>query len=366
MDLSNLVLLGSTGSIGVNTLEIAKKFNIKVEVLVCGKNIELLNRQILEHQPKVVVIGDAEDIPKVNHKSVFSGSDAILKVIEDSESDLVVNALVGFLGLRPTLTALASGKKVALANKESLVACGAFIDVGKIQPIDSEHFGLWYLMQDRAVEKMIITASGGAFRDWDINRLQNATLADTQKHPNWSMGQKITIDSATMVNKIFELLEARWLFGGGKNDIVYDAIIETKSLIHALIDFRDGSTTAHFAHASMQLPIAYALDEKMNENILGHVDLLKVGSLEFREITTDRYPVWQIKEELLKNPSRGVVVNAANEAAIEKFIKKEIGFMDISKTIIEAFEKFTLEPRSVDDVFALDAEVRNFISRDKK
>ncbi len=349
-----MILLGSTGSIGLNTLKVAKKFDIKVEALVCGKNIELLNRQILEHFPKVVVVADAIDVPKVNHNNVFSGSDAILKVIEDSESELVVNALVGFLGLRPTLTAMASGKKVALANKESLVACGAFIDVSKIQPIDSEHFGLWYLMQDRPVEKMIITASGGAFRDWDIEKLRNATLADTQKHPNWSMGQKITIDSATMVNKMFELLEARWLFGEGK----YDAIIETKSLIHALIDFKDGSTTAHFAHASMQLPIAYALDEKMDENILGHVDLLKVGSLEFRQISTDRYPIWKIKEELLENPKRGVVVNAANEVAIEKFINKEIGFMDISKTIIRAFEKFTQPPKNVEDVFALDEEVR--------
>ncbi|WP_373035661.1 1-deoxy-D-xylulose-5-phosphate reductoisomerase [Sulfurimonas sp.] len=355
-----MVLLGSTGSIGVNTLEVAKKFNIGVEVLVCGNNIELLNRQILEHSPKVVVIADADDAHKVNHSNVLSGSDAILKVIEDSESELVVNALVGFLGLRPTLKALECGKKVALANKESLVACGDFIDVSQIQPIDSEHFGLWYLMQDRAVEKMIITASGGAFRDWDIARLQNATLADTQKHPNWSMGQKITIDSATMVNKMFELLEARWLFGEGK----YDAIIETKSLIHALVDFKDGSTTAHFAHASMQLPIAYALDKKMNENILEHVDLLKVGSLEFREITTDRYPVWEIKEELLKNPSRGVVMNAANEVAIEKFISKEIGFMDISRTIIEAFERFTYLPKNVDDVFEIDADIRDRLWRE--
>ncbi len=352
-----MVLLGSTGSIGVNTLEVAKKFDIEVEVLVCGKNIELLNEQIKEHQPKVVVVADESDTSKVNHTNVFSGSDAILKVIQDSSSELVVNALVGFLGLRPTLTAIKSGKKVALANKESLVACGAFIDISQIQPIDSEHFGLWYLMQDRPVEKMIITASGGAFRDWDISQLQNATLADTQKHPNWSMGQKITIDSATMVNKMFELLEARWLFGEGE----YDAIIETKSLIHALIDFRDGSTTAHFAHASMQLPIAYALDEKMDENILGHVDLLKVGSLEFREITTDRYPIWSIREELLKNPSRGVVINAANEVAIDKFINKEIGFMDISKTIISAFEKFSVMPKSIDDVFALDEEVRRSV-----
>jgi 1-deoxy-D-xylulose-5-phosphate reductoisomerase len=356
-----LVLLGSTGSIGVNALLVAKRFGIEVEVLVCGKNVKLLNEQIKEHNPKVVVVADKEDVPRVNHDRVYFGQEAILKVIEDSKSSLVVNALVGFLGLRPTLTALARDKKVALANKESLVASGAFIDVSKIQPIDSEHFGLWYLLQERPISKMIITASGGAFRDWDIAKLQNATLADTQKHPNWSMGQKITIDSATMTNKMFELLEARWLFGEGR----YDAIIETKSLIHALIDFKDGSTTAHFAHASMQLPIAFALDAKMDENILPHVDLLKVGSLEFREITTDRYPVWQIKNELLGNPSRGVVVNAANEAAIQMFINKKIGFMEISEKIIAAFEKFTNTPKNIDDVFALDEEVRRFVGESR-
>lgn len=355
-----MILLGSTGSIGVNTLEIAKKFNISIEALVAGNNIELLNKQIKEHNPKIVVVANKEDTHRVNHDSVFYGQEAILRVIEESKSALVVNALVGFLGLRPTLSALGCGKKVALANKESLVACGAFIDTKKIQPIDSEHFGLWYLMQERPAERMIITASGGAFRDWEIDRLKNATLADTQKHPNWSMGQKITIDSATMMNKMFELLEARWLFGEGK----YDAIIETKSLIHALIDFKDGSTTAHFAHASMQLPIAFALDVAMQENILPHVDLLKVGSLEFREITTERYPIWQIKEELLKNPSRGVVVNAANEAAIEKFISKEIGFMDIAKNVIHAYEKFDTPPKSIDDIFMIDNEVRNYLKNE--
>jgi len=352
-----LILLGSTGSIGVNTLLVAKRLNMNVDVLVAGKNIELLNTQIAEHKPSVVVVARKEDVEKVNHKKVYFGEEAIVKVIEDSNSELVVNALVGFLGLRPTLTALACGKKVALANKESLVACGNFIDVSKIQPIDSEHFGLWYLMQDRPVKRMIITASGGAFRDWDIDRLKNASLADTQKHPNWSMGQKITIDSATMVNKMFELLEARWLFGEGE----YDAIIETQSLIHALIDFKDGSTTAHFANASMQLPIAYALNEKMQENILGHVDLLKVGSLEFREIEIQRYPIWSIKDELLANPQRGVVVNAANEAAIELFIAKKIGFMDISNSIIGAYEKFDISPTTLDDVFAIDKEVRSFV-----
>ena len=361
-----MVLLGSTGSIGVNTLEVAKKFNIDVEVLACGTNIKLLNEQIKIHNPKVVVIANEKDIKDVNHKNVYAGQENILRIIEDSKSELVVNAFVGFLGLRPTLKAIECGKKVALANKESLVACGAFIDTSKIQPIDSEHFGLWYLLQDRPVEKMIITASGGAFRDWDIKRLENATLADTQKHPNWSMGQKITIDSATMVNKMFELLEARWLFGEGKNGVCeFDAIIETKSLIHALIDFKDGSTTAHFAHANMQLPIAYALDAKMDENILTHVDLLKVGSLEFREIKNDRYPIWQIKDSLLENPIAGVVINAANEVAIDKFINKEIGFMDIHKTILNAYEKYDEMPKNIDDVFALDSYIRESIKSTK-
>ncbi len=349
-----MILLGSTGSIGVNTLLVAKRFNIKVEVLVAGKNIELLNEQIKAHQPRVVVVADKSDIPKVNHPHVYAGQESILKAIANASSELVVNALVGFLGLRPTLKAIECGKKIALANKESLVACGNFIDISKIQPIDSEHFGLWYLMQDRPVEKMIITASGGAFRDWDLNKLASATLADTQKHPNWSMGQKITIDSATMVNKMFELLEARWLFGEGK----YDAIIETRSLIHALIDFKDGSTTAHFAHANMQLPIAYALDAKMNENILKHVDLLEVGKLEFRKIEENRYPIWEIKEDLLKNPNKGVIVNAANERAIEKFINKEIGFMDISKIILDAYEAGFSMPQNVDEVFEIDKEIR--------
>ena len=344
---------------------VAKRFSITVEVLVAGRNIALLNEQIEQHNPKVVVVAEQKDVASVNHAKVLWGHEAILEVIESSQSELVVNALVGFLGLRPTLKAIECNKRVALANKESLVASGAFIDSSKIQPIDSEHFGLWYLLQgeqNRSVEKMIITASGGAFRDWDIKRLESATLADTQKHPNWSMGEKITIDSATMVNKMFELLEARWLFGAGETSpIEYDAIIETRSLIHALIDFKDGSTTAHFAHANMQLPIAYAMDREMDEKILSHVNLLEVGSLEFREITTQRYPVWEIKKELLRKPELGVIVNAANEAAIERFIKQEIGFMDIAKFILEAFKKFDVVPKNVDDVFSIDKEVREFV-----
>lgn len=351
-----MVLLGSTGSIGVNALEIAKLFGIKVEALVAGRNIDLLNKQIELHMPKTVVVEREEDAARVNHSNVLHGKAAILKVIEESQSELVINSLVGFLGLRPTLKAIECGKRVALANKESLVACGAFIDTSKISPIDSEHFALWYLLQERPITKMTITASGGAFRDWPIEQLSHATLADTQRHPNWSMGQKITIDSATMVNKMFELLEARWLFGEGS----YDAIIETKSLMHAVVDFKDGSSTAHFANANMQLPIAFAINRNMQESILKPLNLAKVGSLEFREIDVERYPVWQIKDELLAHPKRGVVINAANEVAIERFIAGEIGFMDIHKTILKAFELFVNEPQSVAEVFELDEEVRAF------
>jgi len=353
-----MVLLGSTGSIGVNTLIIAKKFGIEVEVLVAGRNIALLNEQIKLHNPKIVVIADENEIQFVQHHNVYAGKEAILDAIKQSRSEIVVNALVGFLGLKPTLTAIECGKKVALANKESLVAGGNFVDTSKITPIDSEHFGLWYLLNDvKPVKKMIITASGGAFRDWDLAKLKDATLADTQKHPNWSMGQKITIDSATMVNKMFELLEARWLFGKGE----YDAIIETKSLIHALIDFKDGSTTAHFAHASMQLPIAYALNQKMQEKILKPVNLLEVGSLEFRAITKERYLIWEIKEDILKNPHKGVIINAANEVSIEQFIDNKIGFLDISKNILKAYEHFDLKASNVDDIFEIDKEVRAFL-----
>ncbi len=282
-----MILLGSTGSIGVNTLNIARKFNLNVEVLVAGRNIELLNQQIKEFKPKRVVIDRFEDLSLVCHNNVSFGEEAILNAIQESSSNTVVNALVGFLGLRPTLKAIECGKKIALANKESLVVAGKFIDQKNLRPIDSEHFGLWYLLQDKKIDSMLITASGGSFRDYPLEKLQNVSIKEALNHPNWSMGNKITIDSATMTNKMFELLEAAWLFNTKK----LDAIIETKSLIHALINFKDGSTTAHIANASMQLPIAYAILGHCDEQILKPVDLLEITNLEFRKIESSRYPI---------------------------------------------------------------------------
>ncbi|CAM3499781.1 MULTISPECIES: 1-deoxy-D-xylulose-5-phosphate reductoisomerase [Arcobacter] len=352
-----MILLGSTGSIGVNTLNIARKFNLNVEVLVAGRNIELLNQQIKEFNPKKVVIDREEDIKLVCHNNISFGEEAILNAIQESSSNTVVNALVGFLGLKPTLKAIECGKKIALANKESLVVAGKFIDQKNLRPIDSEHFGLWYLLQDKKIDSMLITASGGSFRDYPLEKLQNVSIKEALNHPNWSMGNKITIDSATMTNKMFELLEAAWLFDTKK----LDAIIETKSLIHALINFKDGSTTAHIANASMQLPIAYAILGHCDEQILKPVDLVEITNLEFRKIESSRYPIWNIKDEVLNNPDLGVVLNAANEVAVSKFLSSQIGFMDISKMTLNAINKFhNLKANNIEDIFEIDKQVRNY------
>ena len=354
----SIVLLGSTGSIGVNTLIIAKRYNITIEAMVAGSNIDLLNKQIQEHQPKMVVIANKADKHKVNHPDVRCGNEAILTLIEESQSQTVVNALVGYTGLAPTLKATSLGKRVALANKESLVVAGEFIDMSLITVIDSEHFGLWYLLNQRPISKLYITASGGAFRDWELEKMKDATYSDALKHPNWSMGDKITIDSATMTNKLFELLEAKWLF----NTSNIDAVIEKKSIIHALAEFKDGSTTAHFAGVDMKLPIAFALKGEVTDPVLPPTDLLAIGSLEFLPIEAVRYPIWNIKEHILSNPHLGVVVNAANEIAIEAFQKEKCSFFGMSEMVLDAYKKFeNVKAKNIDEIIMIDKEVRAYV-----
>ncbi len=359
---NSIVILGSTGSIGVNTLLIASKYNIKVEALVAGSNIELLNQQIKIYKPKFVAIANRQDISRVNHDKIFYGDSGIIDLIEASKSSTVVNALVGYIGLAPTLKSIALNKKVALANKESLVVAGEFIDMSKITPIDSEHFGLWYLMNDKPVDKLYITASGGAFRDWDIKEMRNASFKEALAHPNWSMGNKITIDSATMTNKLFELLEAKWLFN--TNNI--DAVIERKSIIHALIQFKDGSTTAHYAGVDMKLPIAFALRDKVDDLILPQLDLLDIGNISFEEIKEDKYPIWEIKQHLLDNPHLGIIVNSANEEAIKLFEIGKCNFFDMSKEVLKAYKYFdNIKAKSIDDIINIDREVRCFVNKNR-
>ena len=304
-----------------------------------------------------MIIASKDDIKKVNHKNVFFGEEAILEAIENSTSKTVVNALVGFLGLKPTLKAIECGKKIALANKESLVVAGKFIDQKNLSAIDSEHFGLWYLLQDKKIDSMTITASGGSFRDYPLESLKNVSIKEALNHPNWKMGNKITIDSATMTNKMFELIEAAWLFGTKK----LDAVIEPKSLVHALINFKDGSTTAHIANASMQLPISYAILGRVDCEILKPIDLLEISSLEFKKIEESRYPIWSLKDEILNNLDLGVVLNAANEVAVSKFLSGKIGFLDISKISLEAINRFnSLKASNIEDIFEIDKEVRRY------
>jgi len=356
--MSSIVLLGSTGSIGVNTLLVAKRYDIEIEALVAGRNIVLLNQQIAQHNPKYVAIANEADREKVNHPHIFCGDSGIIELLELTSSPTIVNALVGYTGLAPTLKSIELGRKVALANKESLVVAGEFIDMSQIVPIDSEHFGLWYLMGERPFSKLYITASGGAFRDWDIADMQKATFSQALKHPNWSMGNKITIDSATMTNKLFELLEAKWLFDTSN----IDAYIEKKSIIHALAEFKDGSTTAHFAGVDMKLPIAFALRGRVEEEILPPVDLLKMGAIEFKPITSERYPIWEIKEHILANPHLGVVINASNEEAIKKFEKDECSFFEMGKMVLDAYKKFDdIKASNIQEIIEIDREVREYV-----
>ena len=356
--MSSIVLLGSTGSIGVNTLIVAKRYNIQIEALVAGRSIDLLNEQIAEFNPKYVAIANESDRTKVKHPQVFCGNVGILELLELTSSPTVVNALVGYAGLAPTLKAIELGRTVALANKESLVVAGEFIDMSKIVPIDSEHFGLWYLMGERPFSKLYVTASGGAFRNWELKDMQTATFSQALKHPNWSMGNKITIDSATMTNKLFELLEAKWLFGTSN----IDAVIEKKSIIHALAEFKDGSTTAHFAGVDMKLPIAFALRGKVEEEILPPVNLLEIGALEFLPITAERYPIWEIKQHVLDNPHLGVIVNAANEEAIKKFEKDQCDFFGMGKMVLDAYRKFdNIKAKNIAEIIEIDKEVRKYV-----
>lgn len=381
-----MIILGSTGTIGVRALEIACKFGKRIEAIAAGRNISLLNVQIARYKPKKVSIAFKEDLDKLEPQGaqVFIGQSGMCEMIEECESGFVLNGIVGFAGLLPSLHAQKCGKKLALANKESLVAGGWLLDRNAITPIDSEHFGLWYLLnnphsasqsnqsvgnqgigsqsadnQPQHIKRLIITASGGAFRDMELESIPFATKAQALKHPNWQMGQKITVDSASMANKLFEVLEAYWLFGCKE----VSAFIERSSSIHALVEFVDGSTTAHFALPDMSLPIAYALDSSkaQSSKILDSLDLSALWALRFENIECVRYPLWELKDTLLENPKLGVVVNAANEVAISKFLRNEIAFGEIARIVFGALERFENQSKNLSEyesIAMLDAEVR--------
>ncbi|AQW80513.1 1-deoxy-D-xylulose 5-phosphate reductoisomerase [Campylobacter pinnipediorum subsp. pinnipediorum] len=352
-----MVILGSTGSIGKNTLDICQRYGIQVEAISCNNNIELLNEQIAKFNPKFVCIGDEKLAKNIKHKNVFCGEEGIVDMLSECKSQKVVNALVGFAGLKPSFKIQEMGKTLALANKESLVIGGKFLKCDQILAIDSEHFGLKFLLSNSASkpQKLIITASGGAFYKIPVNELKDVKPEDALKHPTWSMGAKITIDSASMANKLFEVLEAYWLYG--IKDI--EAIIEKTSMIHALVEFKDGSTTAHISGTDMRLAIAHAVLDSVDEKIVSSVDLLKLNEIKFQEISLEKYPIFGLKDRVLQNPDLGVVINAANEVGVYAFLDRKCGFLDISKVIFECvdiFKDINISDRN--DLFVIDDEVR--------
>lgn len=357
-----MIVFGSTGSIGRNTLLLAKKFSIRVKALSCAHNIALLNEQIAEFRPEFVCIADEKDksAVKFESKRVFVGQNGLEQILEHCDDDLCVNAIVGFAGLRASLKAKEKGKKLALANKESLVVAGKFLKGAQISPIDSEHAALNFLLKGRKkdIKKLIITASGGAVFGIKKRDLRKVTPEFALKHPNWTMGAKITIDSATMANKLFEIIEAYHLFGL-KN---IDAIIEPKSIIHALCEFKDGGASAYLSQTDMKLAISQAILPKNGANIIQNLDFVTIPSLKFHDISVRKYPIFSLKNDLLDNADLGVCINAANETMVRQFLNKECEFLDIAKGVFKAVDYFgAFKINSLDDVFEIDFKVRDLL-----
>lgn len=353
-----MIILGSSGSIGTQALQIARENNLAIEVLCAGDNISLLNKQILEFRPKIAVIKDSAKKHLVeNAPIVLCGEQGIIESLNIAESSFVLNALVGFSGVKPSLEALKLNKTLALANKESLVVAGFLLDSTNIIPVDSEHFALKELLsQHKSVKKMLLTASGGAFRDLPLEAIPRQSVESALKHPNWTMGAKITIDSATMINKLFEVLEAKWLFNS--NNI--DAIIERSSTIHALIELDDNAILAHLSVNDMRLAIASAMLQN-SKSVIKKLDLFSLN-LSFKPIDTLRYPLWKLKDLVLENPKLGILINAANDMLVERFLRKEIAFGEISSGIFKVLEHFSVESiANIDEIVELNAEITSFL-----
>lgn len=388
-----MVILGSTGSIGVNAQKIAKQFYITIEALACGGNVALFNEQIKTCKPKFVAIADETklDLLQPQDSIVFVGNDGICAMLDLCRSDKILNAVIGYAGLRFSLKTLELGKKLILANKESLVIAGHLIKqkinsksestsksnnhseklkqfsinndiLDNIFPIDSEHFSLWSLLsvddsscenlhtRYKSFQNLYITASGGGLRDFPLDRICYATLHDVLQHPTWSMGQKITIDSATLVNKLYEILEAHWLFHT-KN---IHAIIERSSIIHAFVEYPDNSLCAHASYADMCLPLAYGMDrlQAMEHFCIKQLCVQDLLKIKFQEIDVARYPLWAYKDLLLEKPHLGIALNTSNELLQMYFLQEKLPFFALSDVSALVLDKManSATPNTLDSI----------------
>ncbi|MBF0492693.1 MAG: 1-deoxy-D-xylulose-5-phosphate reductoisomerase [Deltaproteobacteria bacterium] len=369
--LKTLSILGSTGSIGTSTLDVVRQNpnRFRVQALAAGKNLNLLIEQIREFKPKLVSVQHEKDLPPLREifpeLKIFSGTTGPTEIASLAEVDLVVSALVGAAGLLPTLKAIEMGKDIALANKETMVIAGELVNEAakkagvKIYPVDSEHSAIFQALQGNRIEevrKIILTASGGPFRTHALEDLQNVTLAQALKHPNWNMGQKITIDSATLMNKGFEVIEARWLFDLPEEKI--EVLIHPQSIIHSMVEYQDGSVMAQLGIPDMRVPISYALSypERLKNNLVS-LDLIKIQNLSFFEPNLNKFKCLALAKRALKlGGGAPCILNAANEVAVDLFLKEEIGFLQIPE-LNEWVMKAGQEQRAstIEDLIRLDA-----------
>ncbi len=371
-----IAILGSTGSIGTQALSVIEQQNelFEVEVLTANANADLLISQALKHQPNVVVIGDQAQYLKVKEAltqtdiKVFAGEDALCQVVQMDSIDIVLTALVGYSGLKPTLAAINAGKPIALANKETLVVAGEMITklarekAINIYPVDSEHSAIFQCLQgewDNKIEKIYLTASGGPFRGKDLKFLETVTKAQALKHPNWNMGAKITIDSASMMNKGLEMIEAKWLFGLQTEQI--DVIVHPQSIVHSIVQFEDGSMKAQMGLPDMCLPIQYALayPQRPKTNF-PRFNFMNYPALTFEKVDTKVFRNLELAIYAMnKGGNMPCILNAANEIAVTAFLDEKIRFTQMPNLVESCMSKiaFVSKPE-LDDYVATDTETR--------
>ena len=375
--IKNIAILGSTGSIGTQALEVitANPTLFVVSVLTARSNVDLLISQALQFKPKAVVIGDESKYVQLKEAlshtqiEVKAGDEALNEVVVFPELDMVLTALVGFAGLKPTITAIKAGKDIALANKETLVVAGELINAlaqkhqVKILPVDSEHSAIFQCLvgEDSPIEKIYLTASGGPFRGKDFQFLAEVTKQQALKHPNWVMGAKITIDSATLMNKGLEVIEAKWLFNLAVDQI--DVIVHPQSIIHSIVQFEDGSMKAQMGLPDMKLPIQYAMTyPKRVKTDFNRFNFLDYPTLTFEAADSKTFRNLALAFDALhKAGNMPCIINAANEIVVEAFLKEEIGFLQMSEVIETCMAKLEyVNTPSLEDYFETDKQTRIF------
>ena len=373
-----IAILGSTGSIGTQTLDIVRKNkDLQVLGLAAGRNISMLEEQIREFSPRLAAVGDEEKAAELRERvkdtdcKVVGGMDGLLELAAMEGTQILVTAIVGMIGIRPTIEGIKAGKDIALANKETLVTAGHIImplaeQYGvRILPVDSEHSAIFQALngeEHKTIDKLLITASGGPFRGRKTEDLRDIQVEDALKHPNWAMGQKITIDSATLVNKGLEVMEAKWLFGVDLNQI--QVVVQPQSVIHSMIQFTDGSVMAQLGTPDMRLPIQYALYGGTRRYLDGErLDFAKLGSITFENPDMETFKGLPLAMKASRTGgSMPTVFNAANEKAVALFLQKKIAFLDIYRIIEDAMESHKVIPApTVEEIINIEQEIYNRI-----